>query len=74
MPLPFLKPKKIASVIIARHSADGSHKVEGEEGESLPKFMDQAERMMKALKSEDIGALASVLQEVQSEDEKEEQE
>lgn len=60
--LPFLKPKKMASVIIATRKPNGSVMPEHEEGESEPGLMSAAEDLISAIHSKDASAAASALQ------------
>lgn len=62
MPLPFLNPRKIASVIVARQKEDGAVEPLHEEGEMEPGLMDAAERMIGALGMKDAKALAQAFQ------------
>lgn len=58
--LPFLRPEKMSSVIIARRTKDGI-KDEHEEGEHESGLMSAAEDLIKAVHSKDIKAVASAL-------------
>jgi hypothetical protein len=60
--LPYLQPKKMASVIIARRHADGSHKSSHEEGQHAPELMSCAETLIKAVHAKDAHAVAQALE------------
>lgn len=60
--LPFLKPKKLASIIIAKRAKpDGATTPVKEEGEHAPELMSAAEGIISAINNKDAGALASAL-------------
>lgn len=59
--LPFLKPKKISSVIIASRKKDGTVMPEHEEGENDAGLMAAAEDLISAVHSKDSSAVASAL-------------
>ena len=61
MPLPFLKPKNIASIILARHKPDGSVHDEGVEGEEDPALVTAAEDIIRALNEKNATGLADAL-------------
>lgn len=59
--LPFLKPKKIASVMIAKVSPDGEIKSSHEDGEETPELMGAAEALLSAISLKDAKAVAEAL-------------
>lgn len=59
--LPFLKPEKMASVIVARRKSDGSQRIEHEEGEHPPELMAAAEALIRALNSKSAKDVASAI-------------
>lgn len=59
--LPFLKQRKIASVIMAKRKPDGAIEPISEEGEETPELMSAAEDLIRALHSKDAGAVAAAL-------------
>jgi hypothetical protein len=59
--LPFLQPKKQASVIIAARKKDESTETIGEEGEHPPGLMAAAEDVLSAVANKDATALAGAL-------------
>lgn len=61
--LPFLKPKQIATVIMANHSADGKLKDEPEE---QPELMKHAESLISAIHAKDAKAAAEALEGINS--------
>lgn len=62
--LPFLKPKQVASVIVAnRHpDPDGTLESQGPEDEMHPGLMSAAEDLIRAVHSKDAHAVAGALQ------------
>lgn len=60
--LPFLKPNKIAAVIIAHHKPEGGLSDEKEEGEAAPKMMEAAEALISAIHMKDAKAVAEALE------------
>lgn len=61
--LPFLKPKKLASVIIAKRTkADAPTETVREEGEALSGLVSAAEAIISAVNAKDASALASALE------------
>lgn len=64
MELPFLKPKKMASIILmSKKSADKPAEPISEEGESSAELMQASERLIKAVIDKDTKAVASALSE-----------
>ena len=59
--LPFLKPKKVVGVIMAKATKDGSLEISHEEGTSPPEMIDCAEGLMKAIADKDATAVAEHL-------------
>lgn len=59
--LPFLKPKKLASVIMAKTQKDGSVEPMNEEGEQAPEMMRHAEMLMQAMQAKDAGKVAEAM-------------
>ena len=59
--LPFLQPKKQASVIIARRKSDGSVEAEHEEGEHVPGVMTAAEDLISAVHARDAKGVADAM-------------
>lgn len=59
--LPFLQPKKMASVIIASRKPSGEITPEHEEGEHEPGLMSAAEDLISAVHAKDASAVASAL-------------
>jgi DNA repair protein RadC len=59
--LPFLQPKKMVSVIIAKHKPSGEIEPMHEEDEMDPALMAAAEDLMKAIAMKDSKALAMAL-------------
>lgn len=66
--LPFLKPKKIASIIVSR--TINSEGKQTDIAEQHPKFMKCAEAMLSAIASKDATALADALEALQAIDAK----
>lgn len=62
--LPFLKPKKLATVIVSKMK-DGQMKPEEEQSSDL---LQCAEELIKAIHSKDAEAVAKVLQDLQEYD------
>jgi hypothetical protein len=60
--LPFLKPKKVAAVIVANRQPDGSMESEGSEDEMDPGLMAVAEDLIRAVHGKDARAVAQALQ------------
>lgn len=60
--LPFLKARKVASVIIARRKPDGAIESEKEEGEEDPAMLSVAEELISAVHSKDATRVAAVLE------------
>lgn len=59
--LPFLKPEKMASVIVARRKKDGSVLPEHAEGQHPPELMSAAEDLIRAVQEKSASAVASAL-------------
>lgn len=59
--LPFLKPKQMASVIIAKTKKDGGIETEGREGEHSPEAMKAAEDMIGGFHSKDAKAVVDAM-------------
>ena len=59
--LPFLKPKQIGSVIIARRKASGSIEPEQEEGSEHPAMVNAAEKMISAVHAKDATSVAEAM-------------
>lgn len=64
--LPFLKPKNIASTIIASYSPEKGVQTEHEEGEQHPELMKHAESLISAIHGKDTKAVAEAMQNIQS--------
>ena len=60
--LPFLQPKHVASVIIAKRTPDGGQEPISEEGEHAPELMQCAEDLIKAVHAKDAKAVAAAMQ------------
>lgn len=60
MSLPFLNARKIASVVMAKHSPDGIE-VMNEEGEPMPEMMSAAEDLLSAIAMKDAKKVAECL-------------
>lgn len=59
--LPFLKPKKLASIIIAKSKKDGGIEDEREEAECHPDLMKAAEDMIGGFNSKDAAAVVDAM-------------
>lgn len=59
--LPFLKPKKITSIIIAKHKPEGGIEPMHEEDEEMPELVGAAESLISAVHSKDAKAVAEAL-------------
>lgn len=59
--LPFLKPKQVAGIIIAKHKASGGIEPIQEAGEHSAELMMAAEELIRALHAKDAKAVASCL-------------
>lgn len=57
--LPFLQPKKAASVIIAKRAKTGEEVASAPEGEHSPEHIDAAEKIISAVHAKDANALAT---------------
>jgi hypothetical protein len=62
MPLPFLKPKAVAGVIIARRKPDGAQETEGMEDQPNEGLMMAAADLIRAVHAKDESAVADALQ------------
>lgn len=60
--LPFLKPKRVAGVIISQRKPDGSNEMKHEEGEEMGEMEVCAEEIIRAISSKDAKALAAAIQ------------
>lgn len=60
--LPFLKPKRVAGVIISQRKPDGSNEMKHEEGEEMSQMEVCAEDILRAIANKDAKALAGALQ------------
>ena len=60
--LPFLKPKKMASVVMAVRAKDGTEKSSKPEGEHKREHMELAQKLISAVHAKDAEAVASVLE------------
>lgn len=61
MALPFLKPRKLASVIIAKVKPEGNVEPMHEEGDEQPELMGVAESLISAVHAKDAAAVAEAL-------------
>lgn len=61
--LPFLQPKKMAGIIMAKVKPEGGVETTGEEGEMDHGFLAAAEALISAIHSKDAGAVAKALHE-----------
>lgn len=59
--LPFLQPKKMASVMMAKRKKDGSHEIQHEEGGHHPALMSAADDLIRAVHSKDSHGVASAM-------------
>lgn len=59
--LPFLQPKKLASVIALKHKKDGSNEPSHEEGEHTPELMSASEELINAVHSKDANRVAAAV-------------
>lgn len=59
--VPFLKPKHISAVIIAKHKPEGGIEDMHEEGEDHPALMSAAEDLISAVQMKDAKAVAEAL-------------
>jgi hypothetical protein len=60
--LPFLKPKKLSAIIIAKTKPEGGVEPIAEEGEQTPEMVGIAEQLISAINSKDANAVAEALQ------------
>lgn len=60
--LPFLKPDKMASVVMAARKPDGSLEPKGEEGEMDHGKLSAAEDLIRAIHAKDAKAVAEAMQ------------
>lgn len=72
--LPFLKPKKMASVIMSARTPDGKEVLKGPEDEASPENIKLAQDLISAVHSKDAEAVAAVLSKLQEIDEAEDAE
>lgn len=61
MPLPFLKPRAVAGVIISHRKPDGQKGDERAEGEEDQGILSAAEDLIRAIHSKDAQSVASAL-------------
>ncbi len=62
MPLPFLKPKAVAGVIVSKRKPDGIQSpVEEQDGDDAAALESCAEDMIRAINAKDSKALASAI-------------
>ena len=61
MSLPFLKPEKMASIIVANRKKDGSIQTSHEQGEQKPELMSAAEDLIRAVHAKEASKVASAL-------------
>lgn len=59
--LPFLKPEKMATVIVARRKSDGSQEVKNEDGEHPPELIAAAEDLIRAISSKSAKDVATAM-------------
>ena len=59
--LPFLKPKKVVGVIMAKATKDGSLEISHEEGKLPPEMLEVAQDLMKALEAKDAEGVGQAL-------------
>lgn len=59
--LPFLKHRKISSVIIAKRNPEGNVEAMHEEGEQSPELMNAADSLISAVHMKDSEAVAEAL-------------
>lgn len=59
--LPFLKHRKLATIIMAKRKPEGSMEMMGEEGEEHPQLMYAAEDLISAVHAKDAKAVAEAL-------------
>ena len=60
--LPFLKPKKMASVIMAVRAKNGTEKSSKPADEHKPEHVELAQKLISAIHAKDAEAVASVLE------------
>lgn len=60
--LPFIKPKGIVSVIVAKRKPDGSTEPMHEEGQPDPRMVIAAEDLISAIHAKDANAVAGALE------------
>lgn len=68
-----MKPKKLATLIIAKRKPSGAVEHSHEEGEQPSKYVDKAETMIRAIHSKDAKQLAEVIQGLVSSEESNEE-
>ncbi len=61
--LPFLKPKRMAGIIVAKAKPEGGMEPMNEEGESAPDLMNIAQDLISAVHAKDADAVAMALHE-----------
>lgn len=59
--LPFLKPEKMASVIVARRKKDGSVEPQHAEDQHPPELMSAAEDLIRAIHEKSASGVAAAL-------------
>jgi hypothetical protein len=62
--LPFLQPKKMASVVMSARKADGTEATRSTEGENAPAHVAMAEKLISAIHSKNAQEVASILAEL----------
>lgn len=62
--LPFLKPKRVASIIMQSRKPDGTAGLPSEEAEHPPELMKHAEDLISAMHAKDASAVANVMQNI----------
>lgn len=60
--LPFLQPKKIGSVIIAKRNKDGKQTDMQHESEHAPELMEAAQHMVSGVHAKDATTVAEAMQ------------
>ncbi len=60
--IPFMEPKKLASVIVAKRKPSGETEIKGEEGEAMPEAVMLAEELIRAVHAKDAEAVAEALE------------
>lgn len=72
--LPFLKPKKMASVVMSARTADGKEVLKGPEDEASPENLKLAQDLISAVHAKDAEAVAAIISKLQEMDEAEDAE